>query len=128
MLSSVLGVKEKTFPLDGSFSAKLSHRDLLKKLDCVSDPPSTSQHLDAWRARFRTRGLDFSIPAPSSTLLRPAFIAATRTGTQNGFLAFQLQEPAESTGNRLKITLVIYRFDSAFTGLKARAYCELQVR
>ena len=49
VLSSVLGVNEKKLQLDGSFSAKLSHRDLLKTLDCVSDLPSTSQHPNTWR-------------------------------------------------------------------------------
>lgn len=113
VLASVLGVEEKTPPLDASPGGKISHRDLLKNLDCDSDLPATSQHPDAWRTRFRTRNLEFSIPSPSSTLTRPAFVAATRTGTQNGFLAFQLQDSAQSTGNRLKNTLVIYRFDSA---------------
>ena len=40
-------------------------------------------------------------------------VAAARAGTQNGFLAFQLQDSAQSTKNRLRSTLVIYRFDSA---------------
>lgn len=113
VLSSVLVAKEEWSPLDGSLGGKLSHRDLLKKLDCDSDLPSTSQHPDPWRTRHRTRYLEFSIPSPSSTLPRPIFAAAARTGTQNGFLAFQLQGSAQSTRNRLGNTLVIYRFDSA---------------
>ena len=106
VLSSVLAVKEDMSPLDGSPISKLSHRDLLKKLDCDSDLPSTSQHSDAWRTRFRTRKLEFSTSSPSSSPTRPAFVAAARTGTQNGFLVFQLRGPVQST-------LIIYRFDSA---------------
>lgn len=113
VLSSVLGVKEAGSPLDGSLSGKLSHRDLLKKLDCDSDLPSTCQHPDAWRTRFRTRELEFSIPSPSSTLTKSAFIAAARTGVQNGFLVFQLQGSAKGTRDRLQSIVVIYRFDSA---------------
>ncbi|KAL9130273.1 MAG: hypothetical protein Q9175_007063, partial [Cornicularia normoerica] len=113
ILSLVLGEKEKSPPLDGSLSGKISHRDLLKKLDRDSVLPSTSQHPDAWRTRFRTRTLEISIPLSSSTLMRPAFVAAARTGTQNGFLALQLQDSPKGTRNRLKSTLVIYRFDSA---------------
>lgn len=113
VLSSVLGVKEDRSPLDGSPSSKLSHRNLLKTLDRDSDLPSTSQHSDAWRTRFRTRKLEFSISSPSSSPTKPAFVAAARTGTQNGFLAFQLRGPAPSTRNRLQSTLIIYRFDSA---------------
>ena len=113
VLYSVLDKDEKRSPSDGPQSGNFSHRDLLKKLDCNSDLPSTSQHPDAWRTRFRTRNLVFSIPSPSSTLTRPAFVAVTRTGTQNGFLAFQLQAPAQSTSKRLQKSLVIYRFDSA---------------
>ncbi len=111
ILSSVLGIEEERSLLDGSRSAEHSHRDLLKKLDCDSDLPSTSQHQDAWRTRFRTRSLDFSIPSSSSILTRPSLVAATRTGTQNGFLAFQLQESTPGTRHGLQSTLVIYRFD-----------------
>lgn len=106
VLSSVLGVKGDRSPLDGSPSRKLSHRDLLKKLVRDSDLPSTSQHSDAWRTRFRTRNLEFSTPSPSSTPTRFAFVAAARTGTQNGFLVFQLRGLVQST-------LVIYRLDLA---------------
>lgn len=113
VLSSVLGVKEIRSPLDGSVSGKLNHRDLLKQFDCDSDLPSTSQHPDAWRTRFRTRNLEFSVPSQLSTLSTPTFVAATRTGTQNGFLAIQLQTSAQGTRDRSKSTLVIYRFDSA---------------
>lgn len=113
ILSLVLGEKEKNPPLDGSLSGKISHRDLLKKLDRDSVLPSTFQHPDAWRTRFRTRTLEISIPLSSSTLMRPAFVAAARTGTQNGFLALQLQDSPKGTRNRLKSTLVIYPFDSA---------------
>lgn len=113
VLSSVLGVKEEIPPLDESLSGKLSHRDLLKNFDCGSDLPSTSQHPDTWRTRFRTRNLVFSIPSQSTTLSTPAFVAVARTGTQNGFLAFQLQRSAQSTRSRVKSILIIYRFDSA---------------
>lgn len=104
VLSSVLGVKG---------SAQLSHRDLLKKLDRDTDLPSTFQHPDAWRTRFRIRTLDFLLPSPSSTRTRPSFVAAARTGTQNGWLAFQLRHSTQETTDRLQSTLVIYRFDSA---------------
>ena len=103
VLSSVLGVKEDRLSLAGSPSSKLSHRDLLKKLDRDSDLPSTSQHSDAWRTRFRTRSLEFSTPSASATL---TFMAAARTGTQNGFLVLQLRGLVQSN-------LIIYRFDSA---------------
>lgn len=109
MLSSVLGLEEERPSVEGLPSSKLGHRDLLKKLDRASDLPSTSQHSDVWRTRFRTRNLEFSIPLPSSTPTRPAFVAAARTGTQNGFLAFQLR----GTRSRPESTLVIYCFDSA---------------
>lgn len=113
VLSSVLGVNEGRSRVAGSPSAPLSHRDLLKKLDHDSALTSTFQHPDAWRTRFRTRTLDFSLPSPSSTRTRPALVAAARTGTQNGWLAFQLRDSAPETTNRLQSTLVIYRFDSA---------------
>ncbi len=115
VLSSVLGMNKAMSPSDGSRSGKVRHRDLLKKLDCDSDLPSTSQHPDAWRTRFRRRNLEFSLPSPSPTLTRPALVAAARAGTQNGFLAFQLQaqESAQRTRSYLHSTLVIYRFDSA---------------
>lgn len=110
ILCSVLGGQGKG---GGSLSGKTSHRDLLRKLDCDSSLPSTSEHPAAWRTRFRTRNLDFSIPPPVSTLTRSTFVAAARMGTQSGFLAFQLQNPAQSTSNRLRSALVMYRFDSA---------------
>ena len=109
MLSSVLGVEEQRPSVNGSPRSKLGHRDLLKKLDRDSDLPSTFRHSDAWRTRFRTRNLEFSIPLPSSTSTRPAFVASARTGTQNGFLAFQIR----GTRSRAESTLVIYCFDSA---------------
>lgn len=113
VLSSVLGVNEERSQVAGSLSAPLSHRDLLKKLDDDSGLPSTFQHPDAWRTRFRTRTLDFSLPSPSSTRTRLALVAAARTGTQNGWLAFQLRDSAQETTDRSQSTLVIYRFDSA---------------
>ena len=113
VLSSVLGVKEEPSKISGSLNAQLSHRDLLNKLDRDSDLPSTFQHPDAWRTRFRTRNLDFSLPSPSSTRTRPALVAAARTSTQNGWLALQLRDSAQETTDRLRSTLVIYRFDSA---------------
>ena len=105
VLSSVLGVREELL------SGTLSHRDLLKKWDRDSDLHSTSWHPDAWRTRFRTRNLDFSIPSPSSSPTRPTFVAAARAGTQIGWLVFQLQDRIQDTRNRLRSTLVIYRFD-----------------
>lgn len=113
VLSSVLGVKEERSQVPGSPSAPLSHRDLLEKLDHDSNLPSTFQHPDAWRTRFRTRTLDFSLPSPPSTRTRPALVAAARTGTQNGWLAFQLRDSAQEETDRSQSTLVIYRFDSA---------------
>ena len=105
LLSSVLGVREELL------SGTLSHRDLLKKWDRDSDLHSTSWHPDAWRTRFRTRNLDFSIPSPSSLQTRLTFVAAARAGTQNGWLVFQLRDCIQNTRNRLRSTLVIYRFD-----------------
>ena len=113
VLSSVLGVKEEGPRFDGSLRDRISHRDLLRKLDRDSDLPSTSRHPDAWRTRFRTRNLDFSISSISSIRTRPALVAAARTGTQNGWLIFQLQDSAQDTRNRWESTLVVYRFDSA---------------
>lgn len=113
VLSSVLGIREGTpSPLDTSLIGTTSHRNLLKKLDCYSALPSTFQHPEAWRTRFRTRTLDFSIPLPSSALRRPVFVAAARTGTQNGLFVFQLQVSAKDIGDRSSSALVIYRFDS----------------
>lgn len=109
LLSSVLGDEKERPSVDGSPSSKLGHRDLLKKLDRDSALPSTSQHSDAWRTRFRTRNLEFSIPVPSSTPTRPAFVATARTGTQNGVLVLQLR----GTDDHPESTLVIYCFDSA---------------
>ena len=105
VLSSVLGVREELL------SGRLSHRDLLKKWDRDSDLHLPSSHLDAWRTRFRTRDLDFSIPSPSSLRTRPTFVAAARAGTQNGWLVFQLQDRIQDTRNRFRSTLVVYRFD-----------------
>ena len=113
VLSSVLGVNKERSPSVGSPSGKCSHQDLLKKLDRDSVLPSTSQHPDAWRTRFRTRNLDFTIPSPSSTQTIPALVAASRTGTRNGWLAFQLRDSAQDKANRSQSTLVIYRFDLA---------------
>ena len=107
LLSSVLGVRDQLL------SGKLSHRDLLKKLDRDSDLPSTSQHPDTWRTRFRTRNLIFTLPSLASALTRPALVATVRTGTENGWLAFQLQEPTQDTCKQLRSTLLIYRFDLA---------------
>lgn len=126
VLSSVLGVEAERPPLDGSPSSKISHRDLLKRLERDSDLPSTSQHSDAWRTRFRARNLEFLTPSPSSTPTRPAFVAAARAGTQNGFLAFQLRGPAPSTMNHLQSTLVIYRFDSADVPWYAGTICKVE--
>ena len=112
VLSSVLGVNEERSPSVGSPSGKCSHQDLLKKLDRDSNLPSTSRHPDVWRTRYRTRNLDFSIPSPSLTRTSPALVAAARTGTQHGWLAFQLRDSAQDTANRPQSTLVIYRFDS----------------
>ena len=105
VLSSVLGAREEL--LRGT----LSHRDLVKKWDRDSDLRSTSWHPDAWRTRFRTRNLDFSIQSPSSSRTRPTFVAAARAGTQNGWLVFQLQDLAHDKTNPLPSTLVIYRLD-----------------
>ena len=105
VLASVLGVREELL------SGTLSHRDLLKKWDRDSDLQSISWHPDAWRTRFRTRNLDFSIQSPSSLRTRPTFVAAARAGTQNGWLVFQLQDRIQDTRDRLRSTLVIYRFD-----------------
>ena len=113
VLSSVLGVKEEGSRFDGSLHDRISHRNLLRKLDRDSDLPSTFRHPDAWRTRFRTRNLDFTLPTLSSTRTRPALVAAARTGTQNGWLVFQLQYSAQDIRNRWQSTLVIYRFDSA---------------
>ena len=107
VLSSVLGVKEE------SLSGKLSHRDLLNKLDCDSDLFSTSQHPDVWRIRFRTRNLDFSVLAPTPIRKTATFVAAARAGTQNGWLAFQLQESIQHTKSQPQSTLIIYGFDLA---------------
>ncbi len=115
VLSSILGVNKARSLSEGARCVNVRHRDLLKKLDCDSDLPSTSQHPDAWRTRFRARNLEFSLRSPSPKLTRPALVGAARAGTQNGFLAFQLQaqESAQRTRNHLHSTLVIYRFDSA---------------
>ena len=105
VLSSVLGLREELL------SGTLSHQGLLKKWDCDSDLRSTSWQPDAWRTRFRTRNLDFLIQSPSSSLTRPTFVAAARTGNQNGWQVFQLQDRIQDTRNPLRSTLVIYRFD-----------------
>ena len=114
ILSSVLAVNANT-SLDGSSSDTLSHRDLLTMLDRNSDLPSTFQHPDAWRTRFRIRSIEFSIPPPSSEsrATRPTLVAAVRTGTQNGFIVLQLQDSPRVTRHGMKSTLIIYRFDSA---------------
>ena len=112
LLSSVLGVKGEDSPLDASPNAN-GHLRLLRKLDHDSDLPSTSLCSDVWRTRFRIRSLDFSIPSTFSTQTRPAFVAAARTGTQNGLLAFQLRGVSQGTRNKLQSTLVIYFLDSA---------------
>lgn len=113
ILSSVLGMKEKRSPPDGSPSGRLNHRNLLKSLDRNSGLASTFQHPDAWRTRFHTRDLNFSIPLPSSSLTRRVLVAAARAGTQNGLLVFQLQVSDQGTRNRSLSTLVVYCFDSA---------------
>ena len=113
ILSSVLGIKEEGSPPDGSPSGRLSHRNLLKRLDRNSGLASTFQHPDAWRTRFHTRELDFSIPLLSSSLTRRVLVAAARAGTQNGLLVFQLQESDQGTRKRSLSTLVVYCFDSA---------------
>ena len=105
VLSSVLGVREELL------SGTLSHRDLLKKWDHDRGLNSVFSHSDSWRTRFRTRNLDFSTQSPSSLKTRPTFVAAARAGTQTGWLVFQLQDPIQNTTNRLRSTLVIYRFD-----------------
>ena len=112
ILSTVLNVKERNFQLDGSVSGRISHRDLLKKLDRDGNLPSTYQHADAWRTRFRARSLEFTVPSSSSALKSPAFVATARIGTQNGIVAFQLQDLSDSTSHCSKNTLVVYRFDS----------------
>ena len=111
ILSTVLDVSEGKSPLDGSVSGKISHRDLLRKLDRDSNLPSTYRHADAWRTRFRARSLDFTILSSSSVLKSPAFVATARLGTQNGIVAFQLQDLSDSTSHCSKNTLVVYRFD-----------------
>ena len=111
-LSSVLGGRKKSLPLSASARGEISHRDLLKKLDHVSDLPSTFQHADAWRTRFRTRHIDFSIPLASSPSTRSTLVAATRTGTQNGMVVLQLKNYPQHTTDRSRSTLLIYRFDS----------------
>ena len=113
VLSSVLGVKGEDSRLDGSRNGNVSHPRLLRKLDHDSDLPSTALCSDAWRPRFRIRKIDFSIPSASSTPTRPAFVAAARTGTQNGLLAFLLQQSPQGIRNGSQNTLVIYCFDSA---------------
>ena len=108
ILSTVLDVSEGKYPLDGSVSGRISHRDLLKKLDRDSNLPSTYRHADAWRTRFRARSLEFAIPSSSTVLKSPAFVATARLGTQNGIVAFQLQDLSDHCS---KNTLVVYRFD-----------------
>lgn len=115
VLSSVLGVREELL------SGTLSHRDLLKKWDRDSDLHSTSWRPDAWRTRFRTRNLDFSIQSSSSLRTRPTFVAAARAGTQNGWLVFQLQDRVQDTRDRFRSTLVIYCFDLTELGWYAGA-------
>ena len=111
ILSTVLDASEGKSPLHASVDGRISHRDLLKKLDRDSNLPSTYRHADAWRTRFRARSLEFTIPSPSSVLKSPAFVAAARLGTQNGIVAFQLQDFPNSTSHCSKNTLVVYRFD-----------------
>ena len=111
ILSTVLDVSEGNYPLDGSVSGRISHRDLLKKLDRDSNLPSTYRHADAWRTRFRARSLEFTIPSLFTVLKNPAFVATARLGTQNGIVAFQLQDLSDSTSHCSKNTLVVYRFD-----------------
>ena len=111
ILSTVLDVSEGKSPLDGSVSGRISHRDLLKKLDRDSNLSSTYRHADAWRTRFRARSLEFTIPPSSSALKSPAFVATARLGTQNGIVAFQLQDLSDSMSHFSKNTLVVYSFD-----------------
>ena len=112
ILSTVLDVSEGKSPLGGSVNGKISHRELLKKLDCDGNLLSTYRHADAWRTRFRARSLEFTIASSSSVLKSPTFAATAMIGTQNGIVAFQLQDSPDSTSHCSKNTVVVYRFDS----------------
>ena len=112
LLSTVLDVSEGKSPLGRSINSRISHRELLKKLDRDGNLPSTYRHADVWRTRFRARSLEFTIPSSSPVLKSPAFVATARLGTQNGIVAFQLQDMSDSTIHCSKNTLVVYRFDS----------------
>ena len=111
VLSSVLGAKGEDSPLDASPDAN-GHLRLLRKLGHDSDLPSTSLCSDVWRTRFRIRTIDFSIPSTFSKQTRPGFVAAARTGTQNGLLAFQLRGVSQDLRNKSQSTLIVYYFDS----------------
>ena len=112
ILSRVLDVSDGKSPLDGSVNGKISHRELLKKLDRDGNLPSTYRHADAWRTRFRARSLEFTIPSSSSVLKSPTFAATAMIGTQNGIVAFQLRDSPDSRSHCSKNTLVVYCFDS----------------
>lgn len=97
----------------------LIHRDLLKKLDQGSNLPSTYQHRDSWRTRFRIRHLDFEVVDDSvDTALTHRLTAAVRTGVQYGFMVFQTTPISSSCNASQKpSTLLFYRFDSSDTPL-----------